>query len=77
MAGKRGRPLVVLSLSAEERDYLEQQVRRHRAPRSLSDRCRIILRCADSSKKIALTVFGMPRALGVHVQSATMRSRPL
>jgi len=30
MAGKRGRPIVVLPLSAEERDYLEQQVRHHR-----------------------------------------------
>ena len=29
MAGKRGRPLVVLSLIAEERDYPEQHVRRH------------------------------------------------
>ena len=61
MAGKRGRPLVVLSLSAEERDYLEQQVRRHRAPRSLSDRCRIILRCADG-----LTSKGVGAELGFH-----------
>lgn len=47
MAGGRGRPVSSLCLSAEERAYLERQVRRHRAPRSLSDRCRIILRCAD------------------------------
>ncbi len=47
MSGGQGRPLSPLVLSAEERIYLERQVRRHRAPRSFSDRCRIILRCAD------------------------------
>jgi transposase len=34
-------------LSAQERAYLERQVRRHRVARSLSERCRVILRCAD------------------------------
>jgi lysozyme family protein len=34
-----------LELSAEERRYLERQVRRHRVARSLSERSRIILRC--------------------------------
>jgi len=43
----KGRPIVPLKLSAEERSYLERQVRRHRVARSLSERCRIILRCAD------------------------------
>ena len=54
MVGKRGRPIVILSLSADERDYLEKQVRRHLASRSLSDRFRIILRCADglTSKEV-------------------------
>lgn len=54
MAGKRGRPIVILSLNADERDYLEQQVRRRLAPRSLCDRCRIILRCSDglTSKEV-------------------------
>ena len=33
-------------LSAEERAFLEAQVRRHKAARSLSDRCRMILHCA-------------------------------
>ena len=47
MGHSRGRPLPPLSLSAEERAYLERQVRRHRAARSFSDRCRIILRCSD------------------------------
>lgn len=43
----RGRAVCPLVLSEEERSYLERQVRRHRAPRSLSDRCRIILRCSE------------------------------
>ena len=42
-----GRPIAPLVLSAEERAYLERQVRRHRVARSLSERCRGILRCAD------------------------------
>jgi len=56
MTGYRGRPIVALSLSDDERRYLEQQVRRHRAPRSLSDRCCIILRCADglTSKEVGV-----------------------
>ena len=51
----RGRPVEVLILSAEERGYLERQVRRHRVTRSLSERCRIVLRCADGlqSKQVA------------------------
>src|SRR5882757_10811766 len=60
-AGVRGRPIVPLVLSAQERSYLERQVRRHRVPRSLSERCRVILRCADGvpSKSVA-------SELGVH-----------
>lgn len=55
MANQRGRPVPPLFLSAEERDYLGRQVRRHRAPRSLSERCRIILRCSEglSNKAVA------------------------
>src|SRR5246127_1369783 len=51
----RGRPIPPLVLSAQERTYLERQVRRHRVARSLSERCRVILRCADglSSKEVA------------------------
>ena len=47
MARGTGRPLAALVLSDEERSFLEAQVRRHRVARSLSDRCRMILRCAD------------------------------
>jgi hypothetical protein len=43
----RGRPIALLVLSAQERAYLERQVRGRRVARSLSERCRIILRCAD------------------------------
>src|ERR1041384_2073273 len=57
----RGRPVRPLVLSAQERTYLERQVRRRRVARSLSERCRVILRCADglSSKEVAA-------ALGLH-----------
>ena len=55
-AGARGRPTAPLVLSAEERAYLERQIRRHRVARSLSERCRIILRCSDglTSKDVAM-----------------------
>ena len=51
----RGRPVVPIVLSPEERAFLRAQVRRYRIARSLSDRCRIVLRCADglSSKAVA------------------------
>ena len=51
----RGRPIEPLVVTDEERVYLERQVRRHRVARSLSERCRIILRCADGlqSKAVA------------------------
>src|SRR5882672_12328787 len=61
MANKTGRPTAPLVLSADEREYLERQVRRRRVTRSMSERCRIILRCADgiASKVVAAE-------LGVH-----------
>jgi hypothetical protein len=51
----RGRPIAPLVLSVQERAYLERQVRRHRIARSMSERCRVILRCADGlpSKSVA------------------------
>src|SRR3974377_2103586 len=54
-SGTRGRPIAPWVLSVEERAYLERQVRRRRVSRSLSERCRIILRCADglASKDVA------------------------
>ena len=54
-AGVRGRPIEALVLSAQERSYLERQVRRQRVARSLSERCRVILRCAEGlpSKSVA------------------------
>src|SRR6195256_4521433 len=61
MANASGRPTAPLVLSSDERDYLERQVRRHRVARSMSERCRIILRCGDGlpSKVVAVE-------LGVH-----------
>jgi transposase len=54
-AGVRGRPIAPLILTAQERAYLERQIRRHRVARSLSERCRVILRCSDgvASKNVA------------------------
>jgi transposase len=51
----RGRPVEALILTTEERAYLERQVRRHRVTRSLSERCRIVLGCANGlqSKQVA------------------------
>lgn len=51
----KGRMADAVVLSAEERSFLEAQVRRHKAPRSLSDRCRMVLLCADGlqSKEVA------------------------
>lgn len=61
MTGRRGRVADVVVLSKEERAFLTRQVRRHKTPRSLSDRCRMILLCAEGfdSKEVA-------RRLGVH-----------
>ncbi|ESY30985.1 hypothetical protein X747_31745 [Mesorhizobium sp. LNJC384A00] len=56
-----GRQADVVVLSDEDRNFLEFQVRRHKAPRSLSDRCRMVLLCAQGlqSKDVA-------ERLGVH-----------
>ena len=61
MARGIGRPMAALVLSDEERSYLERQVRRRRVARSLSDRCRMILRCADGLTNKAVAI-----ELGVH-----------
>jgi hypothetical protein len=65
----RGRPIASLVLSAQERVYLERQVRRHRVARSLSERCRVILRCADGLSTGPTTAEGRARI------SAAMRAR--
>ena len=61
MARGTGRPLAALVLSDEERSFLEAQVRRHRVARSMSDRCRMILRCADGLGNKAVAA-----EMGVH-----------
>jgi transposase len=60
MVSMAGRPTASLVLSAVEREYLERQVRRHRLSRSISERCRIILRCADGvPSKVVATDLGV------------------
>jgi transposase-like protein len=56
MANAIGRRTASLILTKEERAYLERQVRGRRVARSLLERCRIILRCADgiASKVVAI-----------------------
>lgn len=56
-----GRVADSVVLSEDERRFLVGQVRRQKAPRSLSDRCRMVLLCAKGlpSKEVA-------RQLGVH-----------
>ncbi len=56
-----GRPVAAVVLSAAERSFLERQVRRRRVARGMSDRCRIVLRCADG-----LTSKAVAAELGVH-----------
>ncbi len=50
-----GRVAALIELNTAERDFLECQVRRHRVSRSFSQRCGIILACAEglSSKQVA------------------------
>ena len=51
----RGRASVAIELSDEERSFLDAPLRKHKAERSLSDRCRIVLRCAQglTGKEVA------------------------
>lgn len=60
MANAGGRPMASLVLEADERAYPERQVRRRRIARSMSERCRIILRCADGMQsKVVATELGV------------------
>lgn len=56
-----GRQADLVLLSGDDRTFLEAQVRLYKAPRSLSDRCRMVLLCAEGlqSKEVA-------ERLGVH-----------
>ena len=42
-----GRPMAALVPGDAERSFPERRARRRRMSRSLSERCRMILRCAD------------------------------
>lgn len=50
-----GRQAGQVVLSPQARTFLEGQVRRHKAPRSLSDRCQMVLLYAEGlqSKEVA------------------------
>jgi len=66
MVNATGRPSAPLVLSLDERDHLERQIRRRRVPRSLSDRCQVILRCAEGlpSKSVANELGLHPHTVG-------------
>jgi len=72
-----GRVADAVVLSEDERRFLESQVRRHKAPRSLSDRCRMILLCAEGlpSKEVAaqLGMHGARRGRAAHARIHTPR----
>ena len=72
MARGVGRPMAVLVLSDEERSYLERQARRRRVARSLSDRRRMILRCADGLTNKAVAI-----EIGVHEPHGRQVAPPL
>ena len=61
-ANVTGRPTAPLVLGWEEREYLERQVRQHRVARPMSERCRIIVRCAGCipSKAVAAGARDLP-----------------
>ena len=60
MANAIGRRTASLILTKEERVYLERQVRGRRVARSLSERCRIVLRCAGGiASKVVAAEFGV------------------
>ena len=55
-----GRPVAALILSDEERSFLERQARRRRVARSMAERCRMILRCAEGlTNKVVAAELGM------------------
>ena len=66
MACGAGRPMAGLILSGEERSLLERQTRRRQVSRSLSERCRMVLRCAEGvrNKVVAAELGGDRRTVG-------------
>ena len=55
MAGGIGRPMAALVPGGEERSFPERRARRRQVTRSLSERCRMVLRCAEGvpNKEVA------------------------
>jgi transposase len=63
----RGRPVVELVLSDEERQTLQRWARRAKSSQALAQRCRIVLGCAagKSNKEVAAEVGVWPQTVGV------------
>ena len=62
MAGGAGRPMAALIPGGEERSFPERQARRRQVSHFLSERSRIILRCAEGvpNKVVAAELGGRP-----------------
>lgn len=65
MAG-RGRPVVELTLSDDERETLQRWARRSKSSQALAQRCRIVLGCAagNSNKEVAAAEGVWPQTVG-------------
>ena len=66
MAGGIGRPMAALVPGEAERSFPERQARRRQVTRSLSERSRIVLRCAEGvpNKVVAAELGGDRRTVG-------------
>ena len=81
-AGRRGRPIAPLMLTAEERAYLERQIRRHRVARSpieASSQC-AACRPVENGKAVELTQGRLqgaqPKRRGSSPVIGSVRGRP-
>ena len=67
-----GRPIPPLSLSEEEKETLEQWVRRPKTAQALAQRARIVLRCAEGKTNTDVAAelnLSKPTVVAVSVQS--------
>ncbi len=65
MTRGRGRPTIPVTLTDEEHGYLSRQLRRHTVGRSFSQRCQVVLLCADGLSNVEIA-----RKLSIHHQTA-------
>jgi putative transposase len=66
-----GWPAAVVILSERDKNFLDSQVRKYKAPRSLSDRCLMILLCAQG-----LHINDVAERLSIHEHTVGKWRRP-